>query len=57
MDKFIIEKEIGKINGCKLILKKETEVTNSEDAFLAIDAAQKELSRYIELDWDKKNNG
>lgn len=57
MDKFIVQKEIGNINGCKLILQKETDFTNSDDAFLDINSAEIELSRYIELDWDKKNNG
>lgn len=57
MDKFMVQKEIGNINGCKLILQKETNFTNSDDAFLDINSAEIELSRYIELDWDKKNNG
>ena len=53
----MVQKEIGNINGCKLILQKETDFTNSDDAFLDINSAEIELSRYIELDWDKKNNG
>lgn len=57
MEKFMVQKEIGNINGCKLILQKETDFTNSDDAFLDINSAEIELSRYIELDWDKKNNG
>ena len=57
MEKFMVQKEIGNINGCKLILQKETDFINSDDAFLDINSAEIELSRYIELDWDKKNNG
>lgn len=57
MEKFMVQKEIGNINGCKLILQKETDFTNSDDAFLDINSAKIEISRYIELDWDKKNNG
>ena len=59
MEKFIIEKEIGTFNGCKLVLKKETDFTNSDDAILDLNSAETVLNMCINSNFkfEEKNNG
>lgn len=40
MEKFVIEKEVGMVRGCKLVLKRETDFLNSDDAILDINSAE-----------------
>lgn len=59
MEKFIIEKEIGTFNGCKLVLKKETDHEKFEIDSFKLLAAETVLNMCINSNFkfEEKNNG
>ena len=57
MEKFVIEKEIGIIHGCKLVIKKETNSEKYDYDILQIKAAESVLNMLFNFEYKDKNNG